>query len=320
MIASRTGTQPNTAREGRFCSDAYHKEIDKSDNIEGAQTVRCSRRESEGDSMTDKIDGYAIRKVLLEIVEEMSSQSTGYCRLSDMDSRHTLEEAAKQLGIALRGEGRNLDLEQALLTVWHDLFRTGHLAWGYGVFTPDPPFYHITEQGRKALENLSRDPANPDGYLAHLTNSVLPNPIALSYLEEALKTYNSDCFKATAVMVGAAAESIVLELRDALVARMASLGKTPPRNLQGWRVKRVIGSLKRELELHKKDIPSPLYEAFEAYWPAFTQQIRAARNEAGHPTSIDPVTPETVHASLLIFPELAKLGSELKSWVSQHYA
>jgi hypothetical protein len=54
-------------------------------------------------------------------------------------------------------------------------------------------------------------------------------------------------------------------------------------------------------------------------WPAFTQQIRTARNEAGHPTSVDPITPETVHALLLIFPELAKLGSELKSWVSQHY-
>ena len=126
--------------------------------------------------MTDKLDGYTIRKVLLEIAKEMSAQSTGYFRLSDMDSRHTLEEAAQRLNIALRGEGRNLDLEQALLTVWHDLFRTGHLAWGYGVFTPDPPFYHITEQGRRALENLSRDPANPDGYLAHLKNTASLNP------------------------------------------------------------------------------------------------------------------------------------------------
>lgn len=81
----------------------------------------------------------------------------------------------------------------------------------------------------------------------------------------------------------------------------------------------MIDSLKRELELQKGNMPVPLYEAFEAYWPAFTQQIRTARNEAGHPTSVDPITPETVHASLLIFPELAKLGSELKSWVSQHY-
>jgi hypothetical protein len=269
--------------------------------------------------MTDKLDGYTIRKVLLEIVKEISAQSTGYLRLSDMDSRHTLEEAAQRLNIELRGEGRNLDLEQALLTVWHDLFRTGYLAWGYQVFTPDPPFYHITEQGRRALENLSRDPANPDGYLAHLKNAASLDPIALSYLEEGLKTYNSDCLKATAVMIGAAAERIILELRDALVARMIDLGKTSPESLEDWRAKRVIDSLKKELELQKRKMPSHLYEVFEAYWPAFTQQIRTARNDAGHPSSVDPVTQETVHASLLIFPELAMLGSELKSWVSEHY-
>ncbi|MEA3459374.1 MAG: hypothetical protein U9R11_01630 [Chloroflexota bacterium] len=269
--------------------------------------------------MTKRIDGYAIKKVLLEIVRDLSSQSAGYVRPFSMDSRHTLELAAERLGITLRGEGRDLDLEQALLTVWHDLFRTGHLAWGYGVFDPDPPSYHITEQGRKALENLSRDPANPDGYLTYLSNVVSLNPIALSYLKEALKTYNSDCFKATAVMVGAAAESIVLELRDVLVDRMASPGKTLPRNLKSWKVKQVIDSLKKELEPQKSKMPNNLREAFEAYWPAFTQQIRAARNEAGHPTSIDPVTPETVHASLLIFPELAKLASDLKRWVSLYY-
>jgi hypothetical protein len=58
-----------------------------------------------------------------------------------------------------------------------------------------------------------------------------------------------------------------------------------------------------------------LLENFEAYWNAFTQQIRATRNEAGHPISIDPVTSDAVHASLLIFPELAKLADGLQLWV-----
>ncbi len=40
------------------------------------------------------------------------------------------------------------------------------------------------------------------------------------------------------------------------------------------------------------------------------------RNEAGHPSSIDPVTPDTVHASLLVFPELARLAKGLTDWVS----
>lgn len=63
-----------------------------------------------------------------------------------------------------------------------------------------------------------------------------------------------------------------------------------------------------------------LADMFESFWSAFTQQIRLARNEVGHPKRIDSITPETVHASLLIFPELAKLCSELRSWISKSYS
>jgi len=259
--------------------------------------------------MSDGITGQEIRRVLLEIIDEFSKIGPGYFQTGAI-----LNEASQRLKIR-----NNLANEQALLTLYYDLFRSGQLSWGYNLPNTDPPFCHLTEQGRLTLRHLSRDPANPDGYLAHLNTQSSLNPIAESYVREALNTYTSNCFKATAVMIGAAAESIVLELRDILIAQMTSLGRTPPRNLQDWRVKRVIDSLKGELELQKGNMPPSLYEAFEAYWPAFTQQIRTARNEAGHPTSVEPVTPETVHASLLIFPELARLGSELKSWVSRHY-
>ena len=62
-----------------------------------------------------------------------------------------------------------------------------------------------------------------------------------------------------------------------------------------------------------------LRESFEAYWPAFTQQIRAVRNEAGHPVSVEPVTDRAVHSSLLIFPELAVLSSNIMHWIKNAY-
>ena len=61
--------------------------------------------------------------------------------------------------------------------------------------------------------------------------------------------------------------------------------------------------------------PTALKESFEAYWSAFVQQIRAARNDAGHPSSVQSVGPETVHASLLIFPEMLRLAAALREWV-----
>jgi hypothetical protein len=37
----------------------------------------------------------------------------------------------------------DLDLQQAILTCWHDLFREGILSWGYNLDNPDPPFFHF---------------------------------------------------------------------------------------------------------------------------------------------------------------------------------
>jgi hypothetical protein len=224
-----------------------------------------------------------------------------------------LKGAARRLGIT---QGQ-LDLEQALLTQWSELFRTGLLAWGLDLSNPNAPNFHLTEPGRRALANLTRDPSNPTGYLHHLNSIAQVDPVVQSYLSEALDCYVAGFFKAAAVMTGAAAESIMLNLRDATVQKLALLNRKPPKDMSDWKAKTVSNSLYQFLSAHKAKFTRTLLENFEAYWSAFTQQIRATRNEAGHPISIDPVTSDAVHASLLIFPELAKLADGLQLWVKR---
>lgn len=257
--------------------------------------------------MPDNINLHQIRQIILQTVE---SQSKGG-NLQTTSVLHTAFDALKMQ--------RNTENEQAFLTIWHDLFRTGYLAWGLNFSNPNPPHCHVTEQGRRVLKNLTRDPANPAGYLAHLTEVATLNPVAQAYLDEALKTYNTDCSKAAAVMVGAAAESMAIELRDTLLQKIEQLGHTPSKDLKDWRLKRVLDSISKELTSHRHQMSNEMAESVEQYWPAFTGQIRKVRNDAGHPTSIEPVTHETVQASLLIFPELAKLVTELKNWISTDY-
>jgi hypothetical protein len=256
------------------------------------------------------MEGSEIRKVLLTVIDEFSRQPA-----TSFQSRSILSAAARRLNIE-----RNLEAEQALLTYWHDLLRTGHIAWGYDVGNADPPFCHLTEQGRRALAHLSRDPMNPDGYMAYLRSKATLKDVPLSYIAEALRTYTADCYKATAVMVGGATECIVLQIRDTLLARMKANGSNPPSKLSDWRIKVVLDAIEGALNSKKSNMPPQLSEAFESYWLAFTGQIRAARNDAGHPNSIAPVTSETVHASLLIFPELAKLASDLEQWINTAYS
>ena len=155
--------------------------------------------------------------------------------------------------------------------------------------------------------------------IAYLDKNVTLDSVARSYLVEALHSYNNTCFKAAAVMVGGAAERLTLSVRDVLVTRLTATGKSIPAPLTDWRIKTVRDSLTKEFDAHKKDMPKDLAESFGAYWASLAEQIRKVRNDAGHPESIDPVSPESVHASLLIFPELAKLVADLDGWVNAFY-
>jgi hypothetical protein len=245
------------------------------------------------------------------------------------DLLQAIQEAAKnyphnlQAGTVLgkfRSQFPSIEREQALLTLWQDLFRTGYLAWGINLNNPDPPFFHLTERGKKSLEDFSRDPVNPVGYLAYVAKEAKLNPIEQSYLEEALKTFNNDCVKSAAVMTGAAAESLAFVLRDILISKMATLKKSPPKDLADGRIKKVLDGLEREISTQKSKMPVVLRETFESQWSAFVHQIRLARNDAGHPKSIEPVTFDDAHAALLIFPKLAKLNADLISWISTSYS
>ena len=206
--------------------------------------------------------------------------------------------------------------DEAILTQWAELFRTGLLAWGFNLSNPDPPFFHLTERGRAALANLTRDPSNPAGYLRHLASIATIDPIAMSYLTEGLECYVAGLFKAAAVMVGGAAEGMILNLRGSAVHKLKALSRAVPKQMDDWKIKTVSDALVTFFDTHKAAFARELRDAYEAYWPAFAMQIRTTRNDAGHPLSVDPVTPDTVHAALLVFPELARLTNDLQDWVT----
>jgi hypothetical protein len=251
------------------------------------------------------LDGLEVRRTLLEICDELEPLGPGHF----------------QAGLILRKIAERLDVrstedQQAILTAWSDLFRIGILANGFNLDNPNPPHIHLTATGRRTLEHLSRDPYNPDGYMAVMRPALANFPIALSYIEEGVNAFQAGCFKSTAVMTGAAAESLVLAVRDALVARMNAQGIAVPAALNNWQVRTVRDTIEREIENRRPQLPRALYERFAGYWMAVSDQFRIARNDAGHPNSVDPVTHDNVHGNLLQFPAFAELVNELTAWIS----
>src|ERR1051325_761101 len=101
----------------------------------------------------------SIREVLLQ---EIQAQSPKGPMDSNLSQSTVLDAAARKLA--------GYD-HQAILTQWSELFRTGLLAWGFNLSNPNPPWFHLTDRGRQALQNLTRDPSNPDGYMRHLASA-----------------------------------------------------------------------------------------------------------------------------------------------------
>src|SRR5689334_3724502 len=104
-----------------------------------------------------------IRATLLQVVAEQHQMRASSPLMGGMQQVSVLPEAVRRIG-----DRFTADEEQAILTAWYDLFRTGLLSWGYNLNNQEPPFFHVTEQDRRALAQISRDPSNPDGYIANL--------------------------------------------------------------------------------------------------------------------------------------------------------
>jgi hypothetical protein len=251
-----------------------------------------------------------VREVILTVVQDHERQASSGGARGTLQQGTVLDEVARRLGVA-----HITDHHVAILTLWNDLFRSGYLGWGLDLGNPNPPFFHVTDRGHKALERVSRDPGNPAGYLRHLHSAASINPVAQSYLSEGLECFATGLYKAAAVMLGGAAESIVLELRDTTLTRTKALGIAPPKGVGDLRLKKILDGLNAFLASKAGGMPHDLREAFEADWPALTHQIRVTRNDAGHPANVDAVLEDGVHASFMLFPELARLATRLSAWV-----
>lgn len=258
--------------------------------------------------MSDDRPTYAdARKALLEAMNARRSDG-GFSR------KQVIQQAAERLGrFGDRAGGR------LLMDAYDDLFRSGIVGNGLDMANLDPPWAHVTEHGAASLKNLDRDPANPGGYLTVIDPFVKDQPVSLSYLVEALETYNKGSVKAAAVMLGCAAEALTLALRDRLKAKMQTNGATPPAALDDWRIAVVLRTVETHLDGRVSAMPRDLRERFESYWPAFTGLYRMTRNDVGHPKSVDPVTRDAIHGALLLFHEHARLMFDIALWIDSTF-
>jgi len=258
----------------------------------------------------------SVREVLLTVIERQDQKRKEYSPgQKKLVQSEVLDETQTLLSITNGDEVR----EQAVLAAWNDLLRTGFIAWGASLHSPTPPHFFVTDKGRRALQQITRDPHNPTGYMRHLDTRTKVGSITRSYISEAVECYAAGFFKSSAVMVGAASESMIVDLIELVKSKLATDELPVPNDLNDWRILIATKALTDifDARIPRKKPHRELRERYDAQWKGFAGQLRTTRNDAGHPTSVEPVTDDMVHASLLIFPEFAGLASALVDWLCE---
>jgi hypothetical protein len=118
---------------------------------------------------------------------------------------------------------------------------------------PDWPWLSLTEWGEAYVSEAGADVYDPDGYLRKLASDRPLDDIERRYLSQAAAALRADLPDATAVMLGAASEHLLLLLGDA-VAAADSTGAT--------KVKKALpGPALTLLEKIRKYLDPPTIEA-----------------------------------------------------------
>jgi hypothetical protein len=204
------------------------------------------------------------------------------------------------------------DLE-TIQQIFHELYLEriivpGSGPAGFGPTAMSWPSYRLTEYGKKVLDVTEYVPFDPEGYLSRLKTEIPSiDRDAIRYLDEGLGCFRSGFFLGAAVMVGCAAERILLLLVDAFGRAIADSGERQQyeKETAFWMIGRKYEAMWKRLEPKLEVFPKPLADDLQVTLDRTFDLIRTTRNAAGHPTG-KVVERETVYANLTLFPIYSK--------------
>jgi hypothetical protein len=235
---------------------------------------------------------------------------------------------ARERGAANVSHGERLSDEDAL--------RLKHVIWDLvleRLLTPGTthprsgndgwPFLSVTDHGRKVLAEQKPVPYDPDNYLANLKKSVpTVDRSVVEYLAEAVGTFRTGNYLASAVMLGAASEMVFNELSIAIPPVMSDVAKRDKlaEKMQKGKMKDRLATILGWCRNNASQLPGAWSGDEQADdIDKIADLVRRRRNEAGRPE--DPPrrpTREQMYSYLMLFPEYCKHLYVLKDWAMQN--
>ena len=185
---------------------------------------------------------------------------------------------------------------------------------------PDLPFFRVTDYGKKVLEAGEFIPHDPTNYLDrfnHLVDS--PDAVALEYLGESLRCFNSGCFLAATMMLGVSSERIFLVLCDSMLDSLsnATERKEFSKILDGISILAKFEFVRKKIELLMSAKGNNFPKIQITNLLGIFEFIRVQRNDIGHPQdNLQIPTRDDVYVNLRIFPQYCKTAEEVKKYLN----
>jgi hypothetical protein len=158
--------------------------------------------------------------------------------------------------------------------------------------------WKLSERGMQAAAGGPWEPRDLERYLRTLRRRVSElDPVALRYVEGALRAFNARCFLASSVMLGVALEQVFTSLARSVVKAQGKAAARLQRTLDDPRIsqRQRFNELRKLLEPLRPQLPDDLGDNLTI--DAVADLLRITRNDAGHPTGRD-VDEDTAHVNL----------------------
>lgn len=177
------------------------------------------------------------------------------------------------------------------------------------------PWFTVTEWGMGALEAEGPPVYDPESYDDHVRREVPAlSDVALLYLSEAVAAFNLNRTLSSAVMLGVAAEAVLVHLIETFATSShATNGPKLQKSLERAPISQTYEEFLKQLDVSA--LPSDLQRDLEVYLGNVLNYIRMTRNEAGHPTGI-AVERSVIEAQLRAFEGYARRLCALVNYFS----
>jgi hypothetical protein len=181
--------------------------------------------------------------------------------------------------------------DELLRQVIWEFISAGIIAPGNGLHTggANLPFFTITDYGHQVLAAERAIPHDPEGYLHEVreAGSTCVDAVAVGYIEEALRCFTRGCYTASVLLLGVAAEAVVLKVFDLIASGADASQKKKLERLRNIKDKH-RWLIDRYEALPPKLRREALPDGIDVTLASAYDLIRRQRNELGHPQQVPP--------------------------------